>query len=92
MHVRVTRRGGLTGIPLRGELETTELPSEQARLAEAALVELPLTTEARPPTHPDAFQYDIELPGGHVLTVDESELSDVLQPLIQAALAHGTLG
>src|SRR5215208_4374642 len=37
MRVKVTRRGGLAGVALRGEVETTTLSPKKARAAEAAL-------------------------------------------------------
>ena len=40
MHIRVTRRGGLAGIPMRGELETTELPSPVTVAVKVSMVVL----------------------------------------------------
>lgn len=96
MRVQVTRRGGLAGIPLQGELETAELPSEQAHSAEQALRALPSASTASTPSHPDAFQYELTYsePGRdpRSATLDEAEISDDLRPLIDAAMARGTLG
>jgi hypothetical protein len=96
MRVQVTRRGGLAGIPLHGELETAELPPEQARAAEEALRQLPADRAPSPPTHPDAFQYDIAFSdagvGARTVTLDETELTDDLRPIIDTAMSRGTLG
>ena len=62
MRVRVVRRGGLAGIPLRGEVETDELPADQAQAIVASLHALP-DKPAAAPSHPDGFQYGIEFSG-----------------------------
>jgi len=96
MHIRVTRRGGLAGIPLSGEIDTTELPPQQATLAEAALHKLPIGTPKAPPGHPDGFQYEIAFsPSGgesRSLVIDEAEVSAALRPVIETAMRRGTLG
>jgi hypothetical protein len=96
MHVRVTRRGGLAGILLRGELQTSELPAQQATLAEEALQKLPADRPPSPPRHPDGFQYEIAFspPDGAArsLVIDEAEVSDALRPVIETAMSRGTLG
>ena len=96
MHIRVTRRGGIAGIPLRGEIDTTELSSDQARLAEEALHTLPDTTTEAPPGHPDGFQYEIAFSpaqgAARSMMIDESEISDALRPVIETAMRRGKLG
>jgi hypothetical protein len=96
MHVRVVRRGGLAGIALRGEVETAQLPDDQAQASEAALRALPADKPAAAPRHPDGFQYEIEFsePGGETRSValDEAEISAQVRPLLEAALKGGTLG
>jgi hypothetical protein len=96
MHVNITRRGGLAGIPLRGDIETSELPPQQARLAEEALHRLSVGSSPTPPSHPDGFQYEIAFSPadgtGRSLVIDESEISDALRPVIDTALGHATLG
>jgi hypothetical protein len=96
MHVRVVRRGGLAGIALRGEVETTQLPGDQAKAIDAALRTLPADKPAAAPRHPDGFQYEIEFSeaGGEARSVslDEAEVSEQLRPLVEAALKGGTLG
>jgi len=81
---------------MRGESETTELPPEQARLAEEALDRLPLDAPPAPPRHPDGFQYEIAFSphdGAQRSTViDEAEVSDALRPVIETAMGHATLG
>jgi hypothetical protein len=96
MHVRITRRGGFAGIPLRGEIETTELPGAQGTLAEAALQSLPIDQPPALPRHPDGFQYEIAFSPAHgdarSLVIDEAEVSDALRPVIETAMGRGTLG
>jgi hypothetical protein len=96
MHIRVTRRGGIAGIPLRGEIDTAELPPDQARLAEEALHTLPVTAAEAPPHHPDGFQYEIAFSPtqgpARSMMIDEAEVPDGLRPLIDSAMGRGTLG
>jgi hypothetical protein len=96
MHVSITRRGGLAGIPVRGELETSELPAPQATLAEAALHSLPINRPPEPPRHPDGFQYEIAFSAtdgdARSAVIDEAEVSDALRPMIETAMGRGTLG
>jgi hypothetical protein len=96
MRVRVVRRGGLAGIALRGEVESAELPPKQATAIEDLLHALPVDKPPAEPRHPDGFQYEITFsdPSGESRSVllDESEVSDDLQPLIQLAMQRGTLG
>ena len=97
MRIRVIRRGGLAGIPMRGEIETTELPQSQALLAEQALQKLPIDAPPVPPRHPDGFQYEIAFsPDGsgadRSLVLDEAEVSDALRPVIDTAMGRATLG
>ncbi len=96
MRIRVTRRGGLAGIPLRGEIDTSELPPDQARLAEETLHSLPDTRAAAPLPHPDGFQYEIGFSqddgAARSMLIDEAEVPDGLRPVIQTAMGRGTLG
>jgi hypothetical protein len=96
MRIRITRRGGLAGIPLRGEVDTSELPPEQARLAEEALHSLPDNRAAAPLPHPDGFQYEIAFSqddgAARSMLIDEAEVPDGLRPVIQTAMGRGTLG
>ena len=96
MRVRVVRHGGLAGIQLRGEVDTAELPADQARAAEDRLQNLPTDKPAAPPSHPDGFQYALEFSGAggesRTVTLDEAEIGDDLRPLVQAAMQRGTLG
>ena len=95
MRVRVVRRGGLAGIPMRGEGDTAEFPGDQAKAIEDRLRRA-VDKPAAAPSHPDAFQYALEFTdaGGEsrAVTLDESEVSDALRPFIQRAMERGTLG
>jgi hypothetical protein len=91
MRVRAVRRGGLAGVALTGDAETTELPPPTAAAAEAALRSLPAGKSAGAPSHPDGFVYELSFDGGSV-TLDESEISDELRPLIDLAMSRATLG
>lgn len=63
MRIRVRRVGGIAGnIALAAELETADLPSDDAARLEVALGALPWGASAAEPPHPDAFRYEIDLP------------------------------
>ncbi len=96
MRIRVTRKGGLAGIPVRGEIDTSELPTDQARLAEDALNTLPEAAAGGLPRHPDGFQYELAytLDNGasRATLMDEADVPDGLRPVITTAMGRGTLG
>jgi hypothetical protein len=94
MQVKVVRRGGLAGIAMRGEVDTTSLPGHAAAAAQRALAKLPANKAAAPPSHPDSFQYELAYSEGgsaRLLCLDESEISDDLQPVIDAAMENATI-
>ena len=63
MRIRVRRVGGIAGnIALAAELETADLPSDDAARLEQALGGLPWGAPAAEPPHPDAFRYEVDLP------------------------------
>jgi hypothetical protein len=96
MRVRVVRRGGLAGIPMRGEIETAEFSPDQAKAIEDRLNGLPGDKLTAAPSHPDGFQYALEFPGpggeSRLIALDESEVGDDLRPVIQKAMERGRLG
>ena len=62
MRIRVRRVGGIAGnIALAAELETADLPSDDAARLEQALGGLPWGAPAAEPPHPDAFRYEVDL-------------------------------
>jgi hypothetical protein len=63
VRIRVRRVGGLAGnIALAAELETAQLPPDDAARLEEVVAGLPWGAEAGVPPHPDAFRYEVELP------------------------------
>jgi hypothetical protein len=91
VRVTVVRRGGLAGVALHGDAETTALPGSAAAAAEGALKKLPAGKAAAAPAHPDGFHYELSFEGQSA-ALDESEVTDELRPLIDAAMAHAKLG
>ena len=85
MRIRVRRLGGIAGnIALAAELETADLPSDDAARLEEALGGLPWGAPAAEPPHPDAFRYEVDLPeqpdrGTAVL--GEAEMEHGMDPL-----------
>ena len=90
MHLQVTRRGGLAGIPLRGEVDTATLPAAQTRAADAVLASLPGDRAPAGARHPDGFSYELSF-GGRSVTLDETAIPAGLRPAIDAAMARATL-
>ena len=91
MHIQVVRRGGIAGVTLRGEADTAELAGAGGD-AEELLRSLP----ARPagPGRPDRFRYEITVTdAGQSRTAhfNEDELPQSLRPVVNAALANGTI-
>ena len=63
MRIRVRRLGGIAGnIAVAAELETADLPSDEAARLEEAVGGLPWGAPAAEPPHPDAFRYEVYLP------------------------------
>jgi Emfourin len=84
LRIQIRRRGGLAGIALRADLDTSELDSETAARVEAAIARLWSATATVPTPQPDAFEYEITLPDhGAPVVVGEHELPSDLEPLIE---------
>jgi hypothetical protein len=84
VRIQIRRRGGLAGIALCADLDTAELGSQTAARVEDAVARLAATTGAAPTPHPDAFEYEITVPGRcDSVLVGEHELPSDLEPLIQ---------
>jgi hypothetical protein len=63
VRIRVRRVGGIAGnIALAAELETAQLPPDDAARLEEVVGGLPWGAEVGAPPHPDAFGYEVELP------------------------------
>jgi hypothetical protein len=89
MQVEVVRRGGLIGVPMRGSIDTGQLPEPAASRATGALRELPFGKPPAAPTHPDSFQYEItvvEAGDRRQAVIDESQLPSDLRSLVDGAL------
>ncbi len=91
MHVRVVRRGGIAGVVRRGEVDSAEVPDSAD--AEQLLRALPFDRRPEPGT-PDRFLYEITVTEGEQsrsAQLGEAELPDGLRPLVDAALARGSV-
>jgi len=86
VRVRVTRKGGLAGLTLSADLETTEPGAERAL---EQLVAAPASGE---PPYPDGFEYRFELPDGRSATVPEQNLPRELDPLLDELARKGVPG
>ena len=91
MHIQVVRRGGIAGVTLRGEADSAELAG-----AGGDTEELLRSLPARPaaPGRPDRFRYEItvtEAGRSQTAHFNEDELPQGLRPVVDAALARGTL-
>lgn len=95
VHVHITRRGGIAGIPLSAEFDTGTLDVEQAALVEKAVMQIVRSQDAtrRPPPHPDAFEYEIALPEhGEAARIAESDMPAELRPLMKKLAPRGKPG
>jgi hypothetical protein len=100
MRVRITRRGGLAGIPLSAELDTASFDKDTAARLDAALQKVVRGASGRgaperaAPAHPDAFTYEIALPdqGGLPAQVGEHDMPAELEPLLRELTDKGELG
>jgi hypothetical protein len=89
MHIQVVRRGGIAGVTLRGETDSAELAGD----AEELLRSLP-SGPPPSPGRPDRFRYEItvtEAGRSQTAHFNEDELPKSLRPVVDAALARGTI-
>jgi hypothetical protein len=94
VRVRVVRRGGLAGIPMTAEVDTTELGQPQAEQAEQALRSAQQAAPSGPPA-PDRFSFHLSLPDvapDDTVAVDERDVPDGLRPLLDLAASRAAPG
>jgi hypothetical protein len=85
VRLRIRRLGGIAGVKLRTEIDTAELPSEQAARVEDAVRSLSGRPPSAPP-RPDAFRYEItqlEDPDSPAVSIDERDTPPALTGLIE---------
>jgi hypothetical protein len=88
-HIAFERSGGFAGITVRAEVDTADLPEDEAAEYRALLERLDLSGLARPAApragQPDRYQYDIRVHQGgrtYELSYGEAELPEELRPLV----------
>jgi hypothetical protein len=96
VRVRIRRRGGFAGnISVSAELDTAAVPAAGAGRLEEAVAGLPWGRPPAPPSHPDAFRYEITLPddpGRGTAVLGEAEAADgALAPLLDRLAQAGTV-
>ena len=95
MRIRIRRVGGIAGnIALAAELETAELPADEAGRLADAVDALPFDVPAGEPPHPDALRYEVELPDESTrgtAVLDEGQLVGDLDPLRAHLKKHGVI-
>jgi Emfourin len=90
VRVRIRRRGGLAGITLSTELDTSELDDRTAAQVEQAVMRLLAASDSVSTPHPDAFQYEISTPASDSsVVVGEHELPSELEPLTRRLTQAG---
>src|SRR5690242_9211995 len=83
VRVQIKRRGGLAGLTLGAELDTSKMDGETAARVEHALESVVCSPPAPVPAQPDRFAYEITLPDrGKSVTVAEQQLPEELVPLV----------
>jgi hypothetical protein len=92
VRVRIRRKGGLIGnVTVGAELETQDLPRPEAARLESALERLPWGRPPGAPAHPDAFRYEISLPGSPergTTVLREGEVTDSQASYLAPLLDH----
>jgi hypothetical protein len=84
VRLRIRRRGGLAGVALCADLDTAEFGSQTAARVDEAVSRLLSTTGTATTPKPDAFEYEITVPGrGDPVLVGEHEMPSELEPLIE---------
>lgn len=94
MRIEVVCRGGYAGVTRKGAIDTSELDGPAAAEAEEAVRALGSDLPAKPPSHPDSFQYEIttsESGKTRSVTVDEAHLPKQLRHVVDSALGRGGL-
>lgn len=96
MKVAIRRRGGFAGnISVSAELDTSTLAGGRAGRLDRAVAALPWGRPAPPPSHPDAFRYEVTLPDDPdrgTAVLGEAEAGDeALAPLLDRLAEAGTL-
>jgi len=92
--MRITRRGGLAGVPVSAEVETRSVADDAGAHLEA-LVRAHAGKPPRDavPPHPDAFVYEITVPDqSQPVFLPESEIPIDVRRVIRDALAKGSVG
>jgi hypothetical protein len=88
--------GGFAGnIALAAELETAQLPPDEATKVEAAVDALPWGAPAAAPPHPDAFRYEVDLPDERergTAVLQERQVTGDLDVLRTYLKEHGEVG
>ena len=96
MRIRVRRVGGFAGnIALAAELDTDQLPADDASRLESAVGDLPWGAAAAAPPHPDAFRYEVDLPDDPdrgTAVLQEWQMAGDLEPLRVQLKEHGVVG
>jgi hypothetical protein len=90
VRVQIKRRGGLAGLTLGTEVETSKLDPHAAARVEHAVESVVASPPAPEPAQPDRFHYEITLPDrGKSVTVAEQQLPEGLEPLVAALADKG---
>lgn len=92
MRIQIKRRGGLSGVRLCTDVETSEFDRETAVRVEDAIGRLLETAPTASAPHPDMFEYEIRVPErGQAVRVSEHELPDELRPAIKMLSQRGVI-
>jgi hypothetical protein len=93
VRLRIRRLGGIAGVRLRAELDTSDLPADRSAEIEGAIRGLRGRAASGPP-RPDAFRYEITTlddPDSTPLTLEERDVPEPLAPLIEAVSQSGEI-
>jgi hypothetical protein len=92
VRIQIKRRGGIAGLTLGTEVDTSQLAPDSAARVEHAVESLVSSPPAPAPVQPDRFHYEITLPDrGKSVTVAEQQLPAGLAPLVDALTEKGEI-
>jgi hypothetical protein len=93
MRLQIRRLGGIAGVTLRAQVDTAQMPAEQAARMDHAIRDLTGNASIEP-LRPDAFRYEItqlDDPNQASILLNEHEIPAELHGLIDAFTESGEI-
>jgi hypothetical protein len=92
VRVQIKRSGGIAGLTLAAEVDTSRLDADTAARVEQAVENVVESPPEPTPAQPDRFHYEITLPDrGKSVRLPEQQLPSDLAPLIEQLSEKGEI-